>query len=118
MQTQDLKTVRGKSLATGLHCPQAKELLEALTDAVRELVLLQAEQFDSLMTGDLDMRFDVLIHLANERKHEAKYRYLHHLDIHGCSKLVPEDLKSGAGETGIHGTAARESNASLSLAVS
>src|SRR5437868_6673039 len=39
IQTQDLKTVRGKSLATGLHCPQAKELLEALTDAVRELVL-------------------------------------------------------------------------------
>jgi hypothetical protein len=94
MQTQDSKTVRGKSSATGLHCPQAKELFEVSTDAVRELVLLHAEQFDSVITGDLDStRFDILIHSANESKHEVKYAYIHHLDIHGCSKLLPEDLK-------------------------
>jgi hypothetical protein len=59
MQTQDLKTVRVKSAATGLPCTQAKKLLEALNDAVRDLLLLQAEQFDSLITGDLDTRFGI-----------------------------------------------------------
>ena len=52
------------------------------------------EQFESLITGGQDItRFEALIHSANERKYEAKYAYLHHLDIHGCSKLLPEDVK-------------------------
>jgi hypothetical protein len=98
MQTQDSKTTTVKSPATGLfYCHQARELLEALTEAFRDLVLLEAEQFDSRITGDRDTRLDVLVHLANERKHEAKYAYLHHLGIHKCSKYgratQPEDLK-------------------------
>ena len=51
-------------------------------------MLLHAQQFDALMTGDLDStRFDDLIHIANERKHEAKYAYIHHLESHGCSTI-------------------------------
>jgi tRNA splicing endonuclease len=88
MQTQDFKTMRGKSPATGLlYCREAKEFLEALTEAVRDLVLLHTQQFQSLIEGDLDStRFDDLIHMANERKREAKYAYLNHLEEHGCSK--------------------------------
>jgi hypothetical protein len=100
MQTQDSKTASVKPPATGLfYCHQAKELLEALDETVRDLVLLQAEQFDSFITGDLDSRrFDELIHRANQRKQAAKYVYLHHLGIHNCSKYVrtgiaPEVLK-------------------------
>jgi hypothetical protein len=42
--------------------------------------------FDPLST-----RIDPLIHMANERKHDAKYAYLHHLETHGCSKLDEPD---------------------------
>lgn len=69
-----------------LYCQEAKELLEAFGEAVRVLMELHSEQFQSIVGGDLDStRFDDLIHVANERKHEAKYAYLHHLEAHGCS---------------------------------
>jgi hypothetical protein len=89
MRTQGITTLNTKPTATSLiYCQHAKELLEALAESIRDLVLLHAEQFDSLITGDEDiMRFEALIHSANERKYEAKYTYLHHLDIHGCSKI-------------------------------
>jgi hypothetical protein len=76
-----------KPPATGiLYCGQAEELLEALTEAVRELVRLHEQQFQALIGGDLDStRFDDLIHMANERKHEAKYAYVDHLETHQCS---------------------------------
>jgi hypothetical protein len=58
-----------------LYCQEAKELLDALTEAVRDLVSLHAQQFDALMTGDLDTtRFDDLIHLANQRKRGEGWR--------------------------------------------
>ena len=43
-------------------------------EAIREVIKLHEEQFQSIVGGDLDStRFDPLIHMANERKHEAKY---------------------------------------------
>jgi hypothetical protein len=54
MRTQGSTTLSMKSTATGLYCEHAKGLLEALTESIRDLVLLHAEQFDSVMTGDLD----------------------------------------------------------------
>jgi hypothetical protein len=77
-----------------IYCQQARELLDALGGAIRELIKLHEEQFQSLVGGDLDSsRFDPLIHVANERKHEAKYAYIHHLETHGCSKLDEPDKK-------------------------
>jgi len=77
-----------------LYCQHAKELLGALSEAIRELIVLHEEQFQSLLGGDLDStRFDPLIHMANERKNEAKYAYLHHLETHGCSKWNEPDKK-------------------------
>jgi len=77
-----------------IYCQQARDLLDSLSEAIRELIKLHEEQFQSLVGGDLDStRFDPLIHMANERKHEAKYAYLNHLDIHGCSKLDEPDEK-------------------------
>ena len=76
------------------YCHQAKVMLDELGDAIRELVKLHEEQFQSLVGGDLDStRFDPLIHMANESKNEAKYAYLHHLETHGCSKLDEPDQK-------------------------
>ncbi len=77
-----------------IYCQQARELLGALGEAIREVIRLHEEQFQSLVGGDLDStRFDPLIYMANERKHEAKYAYLHHLETHGCSKLDEPDKK-------------------------
>ena len=69
-----------------LYCQQAKELLEVFADTIRELIRLHEDQFQALVGGDSDsQRFDDLIHMANERKNEAKYAYVHHLETHGCS---------------------------------
>jgi len=69
-----------------LFCQEAKELLDALGETVQDLIRLHEEQFQSVVSGDLDStRFDDLVHMANERKHEAKYAYLRHLDTRGCS---------------------------------
>jgi len=75
-----------------IYCQEARELLDALGETIRDLIKLHEEQFQSLVGGDLDStRFDPLIHMANERKHKAKYAYLHHLEIHGCSKFDEPD---------------------------
>ena len=75
-----------------LYCQQAKELLDALGQAILELIQLHQEQFQSLVRGDVESsRFDPLIHMANERKNEAKYEYLLHLETHGCSKFNGPD---------------------------
>ena len=48
-------TTESGALVTGLlYCQQAKELLDGLTETVHDLVLLHAEQFQSLIGGDLD----------------------------------------------------------------
>lgn len=90
-----------------VYCQDAHELLEIFGLAVRELVRLHGEQFESVIAGDLDsVRFEDLIHLANERKHEAKYAYLQHLETHGCS-IQTSDL-SMQGDQGISATPANK----------
>jgi hypothetical protein len=69
-----------------LYCQDAKELLDAFAETIRELVKLHEEQFQAVISGDPDStRFDDLIHMSNQRKHEAKYAYVHHLEGHRCS---------------------------------
>ena len=69
-----------------IYCREAKDLLDAFGSAIQELVKLHEEQFQAVIAGDSDSaRFDDLIHMANQRKLAAKYRYLHHLETHGCS---------------------------------
>jgi len=71
-----------------LYCEEAKSLLDAFGEAVQDLVRLHEEQVQSILGDDLDCtRFDDLIHMANERKQEAKYAYLKHLEAHDCSTL-------------------------------
>lgn len=68
------------------YCKEAKELLDAFIQSIRELIALHEDQFQALVSGDTDsQRFEDLIHMANERKHQAKYAYVHHLETHRCS---------------------------------
>jgi hypothetical protein len=72
-------------------CPQAEQLLHAYGEAVQELILFQEQHFLALMQGDEDSsRFEVLIHLAGERRQNAKYAYLLHLQQHRCERGAVE----------------------------
>jgi hypothetical protein len=71
-----------------IYCQEAKDLLDAFYEAIRNLMELHQEQFQAVVRGDLDSgRVDDLIFQANERKHDAKQAYLQHLGAHGCSNL-------------------------------
>jgi tRNA splicing endonuclease len=77
-----------------LYCQKARDLLDAFSTTIREVITLHEDQFQAVLASDDDSeRFDDLIHMANERKRDAKYAYLRHLEIHDCSKIVPDDLK-------------------------
>lgn len=67
------------------YCKDARHLLDQFGEAVQELVALHEQQFQAVVQGDMAAhRFDLLIHDANERKRNAKYRYMEHLEEHGC----------------------------------
>jgi hypothetical protein len=69
-------------------CEQHDRLLEDFGGAVRELLELHEQQWLAIVDGDDDSpRFDILIHMANEKKQWAKYAYLRHVETHGCSNL-------------------------------
>jgi len=69
-------------------CQEHNRLLDAFGDAVQELIRLHEQQFQAILDGDSEcQRFDVLIHMANEKKQLAKYAYVRHVEDHGCSKF-------------------------------
>ncbi|MBL8213184.1 MAG: hypothetical protein JNK87_20875 [Bryobacterales bacterium] len=64
-------------------CPECRVHLNAFVEAVREVMQLSQLQMDALLANEADPhRFDLLIHDASERKQNAKYAYLVHLDSH------------------------------------
>ena len=67
-----------------LLCLEKHRLLGVFTEAVHEIMVLQQQQVTDIVNDDDFSRFDVLIHLANERKEQAKYAYLQHVEKHGC----------------------------------
>jgi hypothetical protein len=55
--------------------------------AIRELNAILAEQTQAVINGDADFnRFDVLIHMAQEKKEHAKYAWIAHVEAHGCEQ--------------------------------
>jgi hypothetical protein len=72
------------NMTTGA-CEENQRLLDAFGEIIQELILLHEQQFLAISQGDSEFnRFDILIHMANERKQEARYAYLRHLETHGC----------------------------------
>lgn len=75
------------SVARGLSnpepCPECQRLLDHFAAAVQELLNLHHQQVECILDHDGDCtRFDLLIHMAGERKQEAKYAYLTHYQTH------------------------------------
>ena len=82
--------------AGSIYCGEARRLLDALADAIHQLMQVHEQQFNAIIRGHLDCtRFDRSILKANEAKYAAKYAYLDHLEEHGCSTL-----RSGAAAAG------------------
>ena len=66
-------------------CNEKLRLMEEFMAAASELVAIHNDQIKALIDDDPEFsRFDLLIHLANERKRLAKYSYVAHLEKHGC----------------------------------
>jgi hypothetical protein len=72
-----------------VYCEAAKALLHEFGEAVQAVLRLHEQQFEAIVDGDSDAaRFDLLIHGAVEKKQDAKYAYLYHVDAHCCSSLT------------------------------
>ena len=66
-------------------CEEKSRLLSDFLESVRELSAIQTEQTQAVIDGDSDFsRFDVLLHLAQEKKDMAKYAWIAHVEQHGC----------------------------------
>jgi hypothetical protein len=69
-------------------CQEHNYLLDEFGIAVQALLELHEHQFLAIVDGDNECsRFDLLIHMANEKKQAAKYAYLRHVEAHGCSNF-------------------------------
>lgn len=82
-------SVANEALASGkAGCEEHNRLLDEFGAAVREILRLHQEQFRAIAGGDTESnRFDLLIHMANEKKQLAKYAYIRHLESHSCSNI-------------------------------
>ena len=79
----------------GIACDEHHRLMEEFAAAVKELLALHEQQFQAIIHGDLECnRFDLLIHMANEKKQDSKYAYLRHVESHGCSNVNAISNKS------------------------
>jgi hypothetical protein len=59
--------------------------MEEILAAYREVAELQNQQTQSIIDHDREFsRFDDLIYLAREKKDQAKYALIAHLESHGC----------------------------------
>ena len=66
-------------------CQEKKRLQGDFLQTIRELNTILAEQTRAVIDGDPDFeRFDLLIHMAQEKKDRAKYAWIAHVESHGC----------------------------------
>jgi hypothetical protein len=66
-------------------CAEKNRLMNDFIETIHQLGELQTQQAGALINGDPDFaRFDLLIHVANEKKNQVKYAWLSHIEQHGC----------------------------------
>ena len=81
----DCDVETGAKLETIAYCREKQHLMEELTAAIREVLMIQQQQFKAVVNHDSDFaRFDLLLEMATSRKRQAKYAYLRHVETHGC----------------------------------
>jgi hypothetical protein len=68
-------------------CLEKYRLLSEFVTAIRELNALLTEQTQAVIDGDPEFsRLDLLLHLAQEKKDQAKYRWITHVESHHCEE--------------------------------
>ena len=66
-------------------CEAKQRLINDFVEAVREITTLQRQQAQAALEDDQDFsRFDVLLHVAQEKKDTAKYAWITHVESHRC----------------------------------
>jgi len=70
-----------------LFCEEKNRLLDEFLKAIHDLSALQNQQTQAVIEGDSDFcRFDLLLHLAQEKKEMAKYAWIAHVESHRCGE--------------------------------
>jgi hypothetical protein len=68
-------------------CEEKNRLVREFSAAIHELIEIQNQQTQAVIDGDPDFaRFDVLLHMALERKEQAKYAWIAHVESHHCEE--------------------------------
>jgi hypothetical protein len=66
-------------------CEQRRRLSEEFLETNRVLMDLHSQQTQAVIDNDHEFsRFDDLIHLAREKKDQAKYALIAHIEKHHC----------------------------------
>jgi len=66
-------------------CDEKRRLIEAFIATNHVLMDLQNEQTQAVIDNDPEFsRYDDLIHMAREKKDQAKYALIAHVDVHHC----------------------------------
>lgn len=80
----------GNPASPGLgFCEERYRLLNEFLSAVREILEIQHQQAEAAACGDTDfVRFDVLLHMAMEKKEQAKYAWMAHVEAHQCEEEI------------------------------
>jgi hypothetical protein len=66
-------------------CEEKCRLMEDFLESAHDLIDLQNQQVQAVIEHDPDFsRFDDLIHLAREKKDQAKYALISHIQVHQC----------------------------------
>jgi hypothetical protein len=77
------------------YCEEKQALTDRLLVAIRELTLLHSRQTRAVIDNDQDFpRFDVLLQSAQERKDNAKYAWIEHVESHRCAESGEFELFS------------------------
>ncbi|MEI9973308.1 MAG: response regulator [Ignavibacteriota bacterium] len=85
MTDSESRTLGTSTPGPGSGCQERCRLMENLARTVKELLGLHEDQFRAIVQGDPECsRFDLLIHMANEKKQQAKYAFVRHVESHGC----------------------------------
>jgi len=73
----------------GAFCDECRSLRTEFLHAVHEVIELNERHMKAVLDNETEPhRFDILIHLANDRKQNIKYAYVHHLETHGHSSTT------------------------------
>jgi hypothetical protein len=76
---------RKDNLSSIPFCEEKRRLTEEFLESNHVLMDLQNQQTQAIIDQDPDFsRFDDLIHMAREKKDQAKYAFIAHVDKHHC----------------------------------